>query len=120
MEISDFFQYWIDNAEALKTTNLKHTRIVNGFFMDYWGMPHLNSYLKPFPWAIVVDEKVAAIPGSGDDVLSMTYSFDLAEFILRMLDTKEWPEISAISGQDVTFNQLMKWAEDARGISSSL
>jgi hypothetical protein len=61
--MEDLFQYWVDNAEAIRKTNLKYTRIVNGFFMDYWGVPHLKSHLNPFPWAIVVDKKVAAIPG---------------------------------------------------------
>ena len=84
--------------------------------MDYWGVPHLKSNLNPFPWAVVVDLKKAAIPGDGNDVLSMTYSYDLAGFILRMLDVDDWPEFSVIAGQDVTFNQLLKWAEEARGM----
>ena len=84
--------------------------------MDYWGVPHLKSNLNSFPWAVVVDLKAAAIPGSGDDVLSMTYSYDLAEFILRLLDTEDWPEMSVLSGQDVTFNEVLKWAEKARGL----
>lgn len=110
-----FIQYWIGNVEAIKKTNLKYTRVVKWFFMDYWGVPYLKTYLNHFPWAIVVDQCRAGIPGSGNDILSMTYSFDLAEFIVRMLDVDEWPEISVLSGQDVTFNQLLKWAEDARG-----
>lgn len=115
VEMDILFQFWIDNAEAIRRTSLKYTRIVNGFFMDYWGVPNLKSNLNPFPWAIVVEVGKAAIPGTGDDILSMTYSYDLAEFILRMLDVDDWPEFSKLSGQDITFNQLLKWAEDARG-----
>jgi hypothetical protein len=45
----------------------------------------------------------------------MTYSFDLAEYILRILDTDDWPEISVLAGQDITLNELLKMAETARG-----
>lgn len=43
----------------------------------------------------------------------------MAEFVVRLLDVDgaEWPEICALSGQDVTFNQVLKWAEEARGLT---
>jgi hypothetical protein len=100
-------QLWIDNSEALKRTNLKWTRIATGFFLDYWGMPHIKTHLTPFPWAVDVLNKVAAIPGTGNEVISMTYSFDLARLIVRILDTDV--------GEDITFNELVRWAEEARG-----
>ena len=112
-------QLWIDNAEALKKTDLQWTRVVNGFFLDYWGMPFLKTYLNPFPWAVdVANGKATAIPGTGNEVLSMTYSFDLARFIVKLLEKPDWPEFSALVGEDVTFNQIVQWAEQARGESS--
>lgn len=113
--MDSFAQFWVDNAEALEKTSLQWTRIVNGFFMDYWGMPHIKTHLHPFPWAIDVESKTAALPGTGDDILSLTYSFDLAKFIVRILDLENWPRVSVLVGQDVTFNQLLRMAEHSRG-----
>jgi nucleoside-diphosphate-sugar epimerase len=110
------FQFWLDNAAALKKTTLQYTRIMNGFFMDYWGVPHLKSHLNDFPWAVHVESMRAAIPGTGDELMSMTYSFDVAKFVARLIDEDgEWPEVINLSGQDVSFNQVLKWAEEARG-----
>lgn len=108
-------QNWIDSADALKRSQLKYTRFANGFFMDYWGMPDVRTDLSPLTWAIDLLNCKAAIPGDGEDVLSFTYSVDLARFLVRMLDHDEWPEFSVVVGEDMTFNQLLRLAEKIRG-----
>ncbi|CAI0643434.1 unnamed protein product [Colletotrichum noveboracense] len=38
---------WIKTAERLKRSSLQYTRFVNGYLMDYWGMPHFPSHMSP-------------------------------------------------------------------------
>ncbi|KAH6690214.1 hypothetical protein BKA61DRAFT_625670 [Leptodontidium sp. MPI-SDFR-AT-0119] len=114
--LDPYAQYWVENAEALaKTKTLQYTRISTGQFMDYWGMPNIETTLNPFTWAIDVENGVAAIPGTGNERISMTYTPDLAEFIVKMLDESDWPVMSGFVGQDVTFNEMLSWAERATG-----
>ncbi|KAK1636983.1 hypothetical protein BDP81DRAFT_518020 [Colletotrichum phormii] len=93
------FGAWLDAAAALKKTGLTHTRVINGWFMDYFGMPHTPSNLTPHAWAL----------------MTMTYSVDVARFVVRMLADTDWPEVSIISGSDTTFNKILEIAEKATG-----
>ncbi len=107
---------WIPNALALKKSNLEYIRISIGFFADYWGMPHIQSHLRPFYWGIDMANGKAVIPGSGNDKFTVTYSKDLARFIVRLLDEKEkWPERGYLAGSDISFNELLIIAENIRG-----
>ena len=83
--------------------------------MDYWGMPHVKSNLAPFTFSIDMQNGQAAIPGDGNVPLSLTYSRDLARFVVRALDLDEWPEFSIGVGDDLTFNQMVRLAEEVRG-----
>ncbi|KAF4462918.1 hypothetical protein FALBO_10266 [Fusarium albosuccineum] len=106
----------LKSVDALRESNLEFTRFANGFFMDYWGQPHIQSNLWAYIWAIDVANKRAAIPGTGDDILSLTCSVDVAKFVVRTLESSDkWPEISVLSGSDITFNQLLAIAERIRG-----
>lgn len=102
-------------ADTLSKTGLQFTRFAIGLFMDYFGAPHIPSHLRTFVWGVDVNSRRAAIPGSGEDVMTMTYSKDVARFIERLLDDDDWPERSIISGSDVTFKQLLSLAEKHRG-----
>jgi len=114
-KVDPYASFWVESAAALAKTELQYTRFAVGFLMDYWGMPHIDTTMARFQWAVDVENGVAAIPGTGDEKLSMTYSRDLAKFIVRLLDEKDWSEQSAVVGQDVTFNQIVGWAEAATG-----
>ncbi|PVH89453.1 NAD(P)-binding protein [Cadophora sp. DSE1049] len=114
--LDPYAKYWVANAEALaKTKTLQYTRISTGQFMDYWGMPNIKTTLNPFTWAIDIENGVAAIPGTGNEKMSMTYTPDVAQFIIKMLDEPDWPVLSGFVGQDVTFNEMLGWAESATG-----
>ncbi|KAF5693131.1 hypothetical protein FDENT_2273 [Fusarium denticulatum] len=107
---------WITNARALKQTSLEYIRISIGFFSDYWGMPHTKSNLKPFQFFLDMEKGIAVIPGSGNEKFSVTYSEDLARFIVRLIDTdEEWPECGFLSGSDISVNELIETAERIRG-----
>ncbi|KXH57122.1 hypothetical protein CSAL01_09892 [Colletotrichum salicis] len=105
------FGAWLDAAAALKKTGLTYTRVISGWFMDYFGMPHTPSNLTPHAWAVDIANRRAAIPGTGNELMTMTYSVDVARFVVRMLDGIDWPEVSIISGSDTTFDKILEIAE---------
>ncbi|KAF9872917.1 hypothetical protein CkaCkLH20_09427 [Colletotrichum karsti] len=106
---------WMKTAERLKASGLQYTRFVNGFLMDYWGMPHFPSHLSPSIFSIDVGNRRAAIPGSGDDVLSLTHSNDVGRFVVRSLDSDDWPEYSIVVGSDMTLNEALATIRGVRG-----
>ncbi|KAK2873348.1 hypothetical protein FQN49_002422 [Arthroderma sp. PD_2] len=84
--------------------------------MDYWGMPNARTHLKPLAYAVDIPNGRALIPGDGNNVITMTYSYDMAKFLVRLLDQEAWSEIAFIGGDDLTFNQLLSLAEELRGM----
>lgn len=102
--------------EQLRQTDLEWTRFHVGYFLDYYGMPHIETHL-PAPFAFVFDipNKVAAIPGSGDDVFSLTYTQDVAKFVVKALGLPKWEEETFCYGDKVTWNQVLELAEEATG-----
>lgn len=83
--------------------------------MDYWGMPHAKTNLQPCVFGIDIANGVAAIPGDGNDVICMIYTYDLANYLVRMLELEDWPEFSVFVGDQVTYNEILAIAEDIRG-----
>lgn len=102
--------------EQLRQTDLEWTRFHVGYFLDYYGMPHIETYL-PAPFAFVFDipNKMAAIPGTGNDLISFTYTRDVAKFVVKALDLPKWEEETFCYGDKVTWNQVLKLAEEATG-----
>jgi nucleoside-diphosphate-sugar epimerase len=102
--------------EALeKTTNLESTRIHTGFFMDYWGMPAVKSYMTPISFVVDIPSHVAGIPGSGDVPVTFTHVNDVAKFAAAMLDLGKWDPVSYVFGDRVTWNEFVRLAEEATG-----
>ena len=88
----------------------------NGYFLDYFGMPHCPSHMMAEGCFIDVAAKKAAIPGSGDDKVVFTYSKDVAKYVRKMVEsTDKWPTISHITGDKATFNEILEIAERIRG-----
>ncbi|THY03620.1 hypothetical protein D6D01_10197 [Aureobasidium pullulans] len=99
----------------LRKTNLEWTQVHDGYFMDYYGLPQLESHLTFPPFAIDVDNKAATIPGSGDDKMVFTYTYDVAKFVAEVLTLPKWDEITIIIGDRITLNEFVQLAEEARG-----
>ncbi|KAH8894584.1 NAD(P)-binding protein [Thozetella sp. PMI_491] len=99
----------------LRKTKLRWTRFHNGFFLDYYGPPSLKSYMTPTPFAVDVANKIAGIPGTGNEPMTFTYTFDLAKFVVAALDLPKWDETTCCYGEKITWNEFLKLAEDARG-----
>ncbi|CAG7953457.1 unnamed protein product [Penicillium olsonii] len=115
LSIDPSIQWWLDAADRLKASSLQYTRVIPGFFMDYWGMPHVQTHLQPFTFGIDISSGTAAIPGDGNNVICMTYTYDLATYLVKALGLDEWPELSVIVGDEVTYNQILGMAEEFTG-----
>lgn len=83
--------------------------------MDYFGLPNIESHMKPFNWALNVPGRSAAIPGTGNEQFTLAYSKDIARFLDRLVDEAEWPEWSFISGTDTCLNDLVALSEKITG-----
>lgn len=83
--------------------------------MDYWGMPHVQTNLAPYSFGIDIASGTAAIPGDGNDVLCMAYTYDMADYVVKLLDLDEWSEFTVIVGDEVTYNEILEMAEEIRG-----
>jgi hypothetical protein len=102
-------------AELKKTKNLEYTVFHNGFFSDYYGMPNIKSYLTPFTLIMDAQNNVAGIPGSGDNPVVFTRSSDVAKFVAASLDLDKWDPVFTIIGDRVTWNDVLKLVEAAKG-----
>ncbi|KAL3446895.1 pyridoxal phosphate-dependent transferase [Aspergillus insuetus] len=106
---------FLDAANLLKSTNLQFTRVIPGFFMDYWAMPHVQTHLEHLTFGVDMASCTAFIPGDGNDKIGMTYTYDMAAFIAQLLERKDWGEFSIIVADEVTYNQLVELGEEVRG-----
>ncbi|KAI9839649.1 MAG: hypothetical protein M1819_002275 [Sarea resinae] len=104
-------------AELKQNTSLEYTLFHTGFFLDYWGMPKVPSYLKPMTLIFDIPHATAAIPGTGDTPVVLSHTFDVAKFVAARLAQADgaWTEHSVIIGDKVTLNQFLALAEAATG-----
>ncbi|KAF5548210.1 nmra-like family [Fusarium napiforme] len=101
---------------VLSQTELEYTVVSNGHFSDYYGYPKAKTYLKHADFLVDIANKAAAVPGSGDDKVAFTYSFDVARFVDALVSTDEkWPKASVVIGEKITANEIIAIAEAARG-----
>ncbi|RKK76739.1 hypothetical protein BFJ69_g6688 [Fusarium oxysporum] len=103
---------------VLSQTKLEYTIVFNGHFSDYYGYPKVKTYLKHADFLVDIANKAAAVPGSGEDRVAFTYSFDVARFVDDLVNTEEkCPKHSVIIGEKITVNGMVAIAEGARGKS---
>ncbi|UKZ81497.1 hypothetical protein TrVFT333_009269 [Trichoderma virens FT-333] len=114
-EVSPMYQIRENTVIELRKTNLEWTRVANGYFMDYYGYPHVKTNLKPLFFAVDPPNKTAGIPGTGNEVLSFTYTYDVAKFVVAALGLPKWEETTYCYGEKTTFNRLLALAEEAQG-----
>lgn len=103
--------------DALEKTRLEWTAVSNGIFLDYWGLPELESHLAPQTLVVDMAAKKAAIPGTGEVPVTFTYSQDVAKFTAKLLTLDKWETESFIVGERLTWNEFVKVAEDVTGTS---
>jgi hypothetical protein len=105
----------METIEALGKTDLEWTQFQNGYFLDYYGMPHVESNLKPLAFVLDVANKAASIPGTGNERMTLTYTKDLAKFVVAALDLQKWSYPMVCYSDKTTWNKAVKLAERYRG-----
>ncbi|GMF72607.1 unnamed protein product [Aspergillus oryzae] len=115
LEVLPQLKVYFDGLEELRKSELEWTVFHIGMFMDYFATPALKSYLKPHIAALDLENKVAAIPGDGKVPVTLIYSFDMARFVVASLDLEHWEEESRVVGDEITWNEFLVLAEEARG-----
>lgn len=110
-----FNAYREQTISDLRKTNLEWTQIHNGFFLDYYGIPHVETHLSPLVFAIDIANKTAAVPGTGDETMTFTYTKDMARFVVAALSLGKWDEAFHCYSESTTFNRLVKVAEEVVG-----
>lgn len=97
--------------------------------MDYYGIPHVETYLKPLTIMIDIPHQKAAIAGDGNALMACTFSKDVGYYVAALLDTpaEMWPKDAICVGERLSANSLLQMAEKVTGkgnapciISSSL
>ncbi|RFU80190.1 hypothetical protein TARUN_2000 [Trichoderma arundinaceum] len=114
-EASPIYKVREDSVSELRKVGLEWTRVANGYFMDYYGYPHVKTYLKQLSFVVDVPNKAAGIPGTGDEIVAFTYTVDVAKFIVAALGLPKWDEITYCYGEKASFNKILSLAEEARG-----
>ncbi|KAM5348281.1 hypothetical protein ACJ41O_008105 [Fusarium nematophilum] len=109
-------QSYFDSLEALSKTGLEWAVVHNGTFMDYYFPPTVKSYYDHGTVVVDIPNAAAGIPGTGNEPMTFTYTFDVARFVVAALDLPSWPRELRVVGDTLTYNELVKLAEDARRV----
>ncbi|KAF8997889.1 hypothetical protein BDQ17DRAFT_1248072 [Cyathus striatus] len=102
--------------EAVKASGLEYTAFRNGMFMDYLAAG--SSYTGPFrmfPLVVNVKERKAEIPGTGDDKVTFTTLTDIGKFVSAAVTLEKWSEEMGMSGETLTYNEIVRKAEEVLG-----
>ncbi|KAH7178844.1 hypothetical protein DER46DRAFT_570460 [Fusarium sp. MPI-SDFR-AT-0072] len=89
------------------------------FIASQWSIkaPQGQDLSQNAAFMVDIANKAAAIPGSSQDKVAFTYSFDVARFVDALVNTEEkWPKYSIIIGRKITVNEIIAFAKDARGL----
>ncbi|SPO01952.1 uncharacterized protein DNG_04625 [Cephalotrichum gorgonifer] len=101
--------------DALEGTDLEWTVVANGFFLDYWGVPKIKTYLSPMTLVLDVAGKKAAIPGNQNKPVVFTYTGDVGKFTAKLLTLDKWEPVSYVVGDRLTWEEFVQIAEEVTG-----
>lgn len=100
----------------LRTTSLEWTQFHNGLFLDYYGMPHIETHLNPLVVFIDIAHRMAALPGgAGGEKINFTYTKDLAKFVVAALGLEKWDEVLHCYSDQASLEEIIHYAEEATG-----
>ena len=105
----------LDILAALAATTLEYTSILNGYFIDYFVVPKVKSYMPPVALAVDIQHNFAGVPGTGDIPVVFSHTFDVALFVAALLDQPKWDKESYVIGDRVTWNEFIRLAEEVKG-----
>ncbi|KAF9771783.1 hypothetical protein IL306_010554 [Fusarium sp. DS 682] len=123
-EIASYFpiaQAKLNTIAALEATStLEYSAVLNGYFADYWVVPKVKSYQDPMPLVVDMVNNFAAIPGSGNELVTFTHTFDVARFVAALVGAPKWEKESYIIGDKVSWNQFVQYAQEAKGVKFTI
>ncbi|KAM5386477.1 hypothetical protein ACJZ2D_000440 [Fusarium nematophilum] len=105
----------VETCAELAKTGLEWTAFNLGWFLEYYGMPHVETYIPQTTFVVDMANKHAAIPGDGKQNMTFTYTKDVAKFVAAALDLPKWETNTYIIGDKMTWEEFVKLAEEARG-----
>lgn len=112
---SPWFPFQLAARERLRQTSLEWTEVATGYFLDYWGMPHMETNLTSDLPALDIVHGVAGVPGTGNEPIAFAYTYDVARVVAEVLTLPKWDETTYIVGDKMTWNEFIVLAEEARG-----
>ncbi|KAI9648083.1 Oxidoreductase boa1 [Ciborinia camelliae] len=92
----------------LAKTNLEYTSFVNGLFLDYLGMPAVPSHLDAGLNFFDIPKRIAVPIGTGKVPLVMTYTRDVARFVVASLSLEKWEQRSYIVGDRKSWHEVVE------------
>ncbi|KAK8050834.1 phosphoserine aminotransferase [Apiospora rasikravindrae] len=99
-----------------KTRTLEYAYVYPGMFMDYFGLPRVESVLRPLCFFVDPAHVQAVLPtGAGEAKMSMTFTTDFARYLALALDLESWPRVLSTATSTVTLNELVRLAEKNLG-----
>ncbi|CEI70483.1 hypothetical protein FVEN_g1013 [Fusarium venenatum] len=110
------YRWKFEAIDVLKKTNLEFTLISIGQFLDYWAAPRIPTYIGAANIQIDPENRVAIIPGDGNNPVVITHSTDAAKFTIALLDLPSWKRRHSIIGNRLTLNEAVKLAEEVMGV----
>lgn len=108
------FQH-IASYKELDSSNLEWTAFNVGWFLEYYGMPHVETYIPQASFVVDMANRHASIPGDGKQMMTFTYTKDVAKFVVEALSLPAWDRNTYVIGDKMTWEEFVKVAEEARG-----
>ncbi|KEY66381.1 hypothetical protein S7711_05814 [Stachybotrys chartarum IBT 7711] len=105
----------VARKELERTTTLEYAYIYPGMFMDYFGIPGVESSLRPLSFFIDPANDLAVLPDDGEAKMSMSFTTDAARYIALALDLDKWERIMTTAVSTVTLNELVRLVEKKLG-----
>ncbi|KAI9663877.1 MAG: hypothetical protein M1821_007367 [Bathelium mastoideum] len=115
-----FQTFRIATIKTLEKTDLEWTQFQNGYFLDFYGMPYVESNLRPLTFVLDIANKAASIPGTGNEQMTFTYTKDLAKFVVAALGLPKWTYPMVCYSDKTTWNKTVKLAEEYRGFKFNI
>lgn len=109
-----FGNFKVAVLNALESTSLEYTAVYTGFFIDGW-VPKVPTYISPLPLVLDIAADTAAIPGTGDNKVVFTHTWDVAKYVAKLVTSTEWDKSSYIIGDKITWNEFVAIVEEAKG-----
>lgn len=106
-------------AALEQAKSLESTVVYNGYFLDYYVAPAIETHLIPATLFVDMQHNAASIPGTGDTPVVYSHTSDVGNLINASLDLERWERETFIICDKVTLNEFIQLAEAVKGTSTS-